>query len=317
MRELMSPLVDALQGYGQGEDVHLILEARRSRGGLAGLFTLGKPAIRHCYTTLVEDSVAEPAFRLLMNFLEERGESYSGFEILLEKLDDGRWSVSFRHLDEPEDGPSLPRYPVRICGHGFSLAPPAGQVFRWVQTTDPLGILASLRNDQGGADRVKLEFGAGDPVIQSNGNFDWQKVVQMCEGPHLDEWWVEVRGFRFAWPLGVDARYPVSTGKQVELLGRDDSMIFMQGPLRQGVVDMNDMGAPDQREVGRGKTPKGAAWVEFEYEAEGKTWRQRQHLTGCGSGYEVVVTAQGPLDCAGEIFKAAEKVADSLLPATF
>ncbi len=313
MKDLIDPLVRALVA-GSQDDVHFILESRRSRGGSAGLFTLGKPAIRYSYSTLVNDAVAEASYRVLMACVQEHGEDFPGFEMLLE-LENGRWSVDMHNLNDGDDNwAGLPRFPLRLVGHGYSLAPPPGKVFRWSQLTDPTGILAAMRNDRDERERAELRFASsGNVDIKVNPpEVDWQKLVELCEGPHLDEWWVEVRGFRFVWPAGVDMRYPVATGKQVELLGRDDSLMWIQGPVKTGVVDMNDMGSPDQRECGRGPH-----WVEFAYAAEGKNWRQRHHLKDCGRERQVVLTAQGPQECAHEIFAAAAKVYESLLPPTF
>lgn len=314
MKELIDPLVRALVA-GSQDDVHFILESRHSRGGMAGLFTLGKPAQRHSYSTLVSDAVAEASYRVLMAYLEQQGEGFSGYEMLLE-LEEGRWKVALHTLNDGDASWSgLPRFPLRLVGHGYSLAPPPGKVFRWAQLSNPVGILAAMRNDKDGQERAEIRIPPGEPDIQvkvTPAEVVWQNLVELSEGPQLDEWWVEVRGFRFVWPSGVDLRYPVATGKQVELMGRDDSMVFVQGPIQTGVVDMNDMGSTDQRECGRGE-----GWVEFAYQAEGKNWRQRHHLKDCGPDRQVVVTAQGPEECAEEIFAVADKVKESLLPPTF
>lgn len=314
MKELIDPLVQALIA-GSQDDIHLILESRRSRGGPAALFTLGKPAKKHSYSTLVNDAVAETSYQVLQACVAEHGENFSGFEMLLE-LEDGRWKVAMHNLNDGDPTwTGLPRYPIRVVGHGYSLAPPPGKVFRWAQVTNPVGIVAAMRNDQEQQEKAEIRIPPGDPDIQikvTPPEADWQKLVELCEGPQLDEWWVEVRGFRFIWPAQADIRYPVATNKQVELLGRDDSLLYVQGPLKLGLVDLNDMGSADQRE-----TARGGNWVEFAYTAEGKNWRQRHYLKDCGPGYQVVITAQGPEDCADEIFAVAAQVHESLLPPTF
>lgn len=314
MKELIDPLVQALIA-GSQDDVHFILESRSSRGGPCDLFTLGKPAIKHSYSTLVDDAIAATSYPVLQAYRTEHGASFPGFEMLLEH-EDGRWKVAMHNLNDGDPSwAGLPRCPVRVVGHGYSLAPPPGQVFRWAQVTNPVGIVAAMRNQQEQQEKAEIRIPPGKPDVQiktTPPEADWQKLVELCEGPKLDEWWVEVRGFRFVWPASADIRYPVATGKQVELLGPDDSLLYIHGPLKLGLVDINDMGSTDQRE-----TARAANWIEFAYAAEGKNWRQRHHIKDCGPGYQVVITAQAPEDCADEFFAIAAQVTESLLPPTF
>lgn len=313
MKDLIDPLVRALVA-GSQDDVHFILESRTGPEGQATLFTLGKPALQHSYSTLVNDAVAESSYRLLQAYQAEQGDQFSGFEMLLE-VQDGHWKVAMHTLNDGDSSwAGLPRVPVRLVGHGYSLAPPPGRVYRWAQVSNPVGIVAAMHNQQGQWTQAEVRLSPGQKDLQIKVNppeLDWQALVELCEGPQLQEWWVEVRGFRFLWPAGVDLSYPVSTGKQVELLGKNGSLLYLQGPLKPGLVDLNDMGAADQRE-----TARGGNWVEFAYVAEGQNWRQRHHLKECGP-YQVVITAQAPSDCADEIFELATRVNQNLLPPTF
>ena len=105
--------------------IHLRVEARKANGKTSILFTFGSPELPSEYSTLVPDAIANAAFHVI-NLLLQEDDRVPGFEVALRQTGGTKWDTDFHRLDEPggDHWSTLPRFPLRVCGYGFSLAPP-------------------------------------------------------------------------------------------------------------------------------------------------------------------------------------------------
>lgn len=295
--------------------IHLLVDVRQVDGRASILFTHGSPVLLNEYTTLVSDSIANAAFGLLDPLMRQDA-SFPGFEVVLRKTADSKWDVQFHRLDEP--GPnwkSLPRYPLRVCGYGLSLAPAPDKVFRWVQNTNPGGIIAAALPADSQAPQKQVQIilsDTGNRLSLGQGVAKAEEVIQVAEGPDTRKWMIETPIFRTAWPNGFDLRFPLASKTRFDLVGPDNTLIFVQGPATYQTRLLDMMASEGQREFGRGKTPSGHDWIELEYDAEGTKWRQRHYARKISSTDCFVVTAQCAQPKAVPIFQAADEVTESL-----
>jgi hypothetical protein len=315
--EFMGALVEALiqaapEHYAM---LHLIAEVRKANGRTSILFTHGWPVLLAEYSTLVPDSIANAAFAIVDSLLRE-DDSFPGFEIVLRKTAAGKWNVEFHGLDEP--GPhwsNLPRYPLRVCGYGLSLAPVPDTIFRWQRNTNPSGIIASVRHGDSKAQAKRVQVmlsDAGHKLVLGEGVAKAEEVIQVSEGPDTSQWMIETPIFRAAWPNGLDFRFPLASKTRFDLVTPDDTLIFVQGPGSNEPNLLETMATEGQTEIGRGKTSNGHEWIELGYEVQGKKWRQRHYVRKISPQQSFVVTAQCPQSIAEKIFHASDEVADSL-----
>jgi hypothetical protein len=296
--------------------LHLIAEVRpSSSGAVSVLFTHGSPVLLNEYSTNVPDSIANASYGVIEAFRQRHGEKFPGVELVLRKTADNKWDLDMRSLDDQSGAQwsNLPRYPLRIVGHGLSLAPPPDTVFRWQFNTNPPGIIASIQGDANTVKRAQIILNGQEPQIAlSDGVKSAAEVIQICEGPKSDVWTIETPKFSIRWPAGFDLRFPLASKTSFDLLGVENgSMIFIQGPLPNEEL-ADGMGAPGQTEVATGKTPSGYSWTEYAYEAEGKSWRQRHYTRQASSRFSFVISSQAPADKAESTFLAANEVTDSL-----
>jgi len=315
LQQCMGSLIEALiqaapEHYSM---IHLLVEARQADGRTAILFTHGSPVLPAEYSTLVPDSIAHASFRV-MNWLLREDDNAPGFEIALRKTAAAKWDTDIHSLDEPDGQASgLPRYPLRVCGYGFSLAPPVGMVFRWGRNLNPPAVMAAARQSPNGPFRqVQLTLADSGPrVLLRDGVEKAEEVIQLAEGPNTSPWVIETPAFHAIWPDGFDLRSPLASKTRFDLLGEDDTIIFVQGPVpNESLAD--GMAAEGQSETGRGKTRAGHEWIELGYEVEGTEWRQRHYTRPLSRSASFVVTAQCPRPLADKVFQASGEFADSL-----
>lgn len=312
---LFATLIEsAPQKYGA---IHLLAEARNVGGKISVLFTHGYPIASERaeeYTIQVADQISTAAFVVMQAFLQQYGEQFPGFEVLLERTN--KWNARFRILGQgTSNWPSLPRCPLKVIGHGFCLAPAPNAIFRWSRSEDSKGILASTRRDLQPTSTVKraqLSWVTGEPQLKMEGASNAGEVLQFSEGPLAESWTIETPVFFLDWPAHFDLRSPLASRTRFDLLDDRDSLIFVQGPLAASAVSLEALGAEDQTEVERGQTRAGHRWVEFSYSAEGEMWRQRHCIRLANPDSCFVVTSQGREANRAKVFVAAETVADSL-----
>jgi hypothetical protein len=294
--------------------IHLLADLRKAGGKTAVLFTFGSPDQLREYTTHVPDSVANATFSVVDSLLRE-DETFPGFEIILRQTSASKWKADFRRLDEHRtQWEDLPRYPLRVCGYGLSLAPVPGTVFRWMHNKNPFGIIASVQTAQAGATPQRVQVildGASQQVVLGEGVAKAEEVVQIAEGASLENWTIETPIFHATWPNGFDFRFPLASKTRFDLLGSDNSLIFVQGPVPNAEV-LESMPTPEQRLVERGKTSAGHEWIEVSYQVQGSRWRQRHYSRNISPKMCFVVTAQSPLSGADKTFQASTALTDSL-----
>jgi hypothetical protein len=315
LQQRMGGLVEALiqvapEHYAM---IHLLVEARKVNGKTSILFTHGTPVLLNEYSTLVPDGVANAAFQVI-DFLLRQDANVPGFEIVLRKTGATKWDADCYRLDEPaEQRPDLPRYPLRVCGYGFSLAPPPDTVFRWGRNLNPPAIMAAARKSSNGPfQQVQITFADDGPrVLLRDGVAKAEEVIQLSEGPQTSRWMVETPAFRAIWPDGFDLRYPLASKTRFDLLGADDTLIFAQGPVPNENI-LEGMAAEGQVETGRGKTPAGHAWIELGYEVGGSKWRQRHYNRPVSGSKSLVVTAQCLRPHAESVFRSSSEFTESL-----
>jgi hypothetical protein len=317
LQQSMGALVEALlhaapEHYAM---LHLVAEVRKANGKTSILFTHGSPVLLNEYSTLVPDSIANAAFAVL-DPLMRQDDSFPGFEIVLRKTAAGKWNVEFHGLDER--GPqwsSLPRYPLRVCGYGLSLAPVPDTIFRWQCNTNPPGIIASVRQGDSKAPVKRVQVilsDAGHKLTLGEGVTKAEEVIRVSEGPDTSRWVIETPIFRAAWPNGLDFRFPLASKTRFDLVTPDDTLIFVQGPIPNEPQLLETMAAEGQTEIARGKTSAGHEWIELGYEVEGTKWRQRHYARKISPQKSFVITAQCLHSIGEKVFQESDELADSL-----
>jgi hypothetical protein len=293
--------------------IHLVVEARRTNGNISILFTHGSPVLLDEYSTLVPDAVSNGAFGVIDYLLREDAGA-PGFEVELRKTAGTKWDADFHRLDEPHPGGStMPRYPIRVCGRGFSLAPPADTIYRWSRNLNPPAIVAAARKSSDPEfKRVQITFAdSGHRLLLGGGAATAEEVIQIAEGPATTQWTIETPIFHAIWPDGLDLRYPLASKTRFDLLGADDSLVFVQGPVDSGKL-LDGMAGEGQTEAARGQTASGHAWIELGYQVAEVPWRQRHYARPVSGSMSFVVTAQCPEAHAAEVFRSSGEFTDSL-----
>jgi hypothetical protein len=215
--------------------IHLRVEARKANGSTSILFTFGSPELPGGYSTLVPDPIANAAFHVINVLLQEDGR-VPGFEVILRKNGATKWDTDFHRLDEP--GPqwsTLPRYPLRVCGYGFSLAPPVDTIYRWARNRNPPAIVAAARK---GANtpfkRVQIAFtDSGIRTLLADGAATAEEVIQVSEGPGANQWVIETPAFHALWPEGPRLAFPTSFRNAFRSLGHGRRDRFCPRPAVQ------------------------------------------------------------------------------------
>lgn len=317
LQQCMGSLIEALiqaapEHYSM---IHLLVEARKANGKTSILFTHGSPVLLSEYSTIVPDSIANASFSVI-DLLLRQDDSVPGLEVALRKTATTKWDADVHRLDEPAgQRPSLPRYPLRVCGYGFSLAPPPDTVFRWARNLNPPAIMAAARKSSHAPFRqVQITFADSGPrVLLRDGVAKAEEVIQLSEGPKTSQWVIETPAFHAIWPDGFDLRYPLASRTRFDLLGADDTLIFVQDPVPNEKL-LDGMAAEGQTETGRGKTPSGHEWIELGYEVGGTQWRQRHYTRLVSRSMSFVVTAQCLQSLADKVFQSSGEFAESLNP---
>jgi len=315
LQQCMGSLIEALiqAAPDHYSMIHLLVEARKANGATSILFTLGSPVVLSEYSTLVPDNIANASFRVI-DLLLRQDDSVPGFEVALRKTAAAKWDADVHRLDEPDgQRPPLPRYPLRVCGYGFSLAPPPDTVFRWARNSNPPAIMAAARKSSNAPfKQVQITFADSGPrVLLREGVAKAEEVIQLSEGPKTSQWVIETPVFHAIWPEGFDLRYPLASKTRFDLLGADDTLIFVQDPVPNEKL-LDGMAAEGQAETGRGKTPSGQEWIELGYEVGGAQWRQRHYACPISRSMSFVVTAQCLQSLADKVFQASGEFTDSL-----
>lgn len=293
--------------------IHLLVEARTADGKTSILFTHGSPVLLDEYSTLVSDSIANAAFQV-MAFLLQQDDRIPGIEVVLRKTGGKKWDVDFRRLDELDSQwPTLPRYPLRVCGYGLSLAPPPDATFRWARNPNPPAIIAAARKPSNAPFKyVQVTLANPGPRISlREGVAKAEEVIQISDGPVTSQWTIETPAFHAIWPAGFDLRSPLASKTHFDLVGVDDTLLFVQGPV-PGERLLDGMAAEGQTETGRGKTPAGHEWIELGYEVGGTQWRQRHYARRISPSMSFVITAQCLRSAAEKVFQSSSEFTDSL-----
>ena len=314
----MNALVQTLAKFApQSSVLHLIADVRTENGRSSILFTHGSPLQPSEYTTLVNDNIAHASFAVIDPMLRLDA-LFPGFEILLRKTSPENWNVKFHRLDQPAmEFSDLPRCPLRLCGYGLSLVPLRNKTFRCMRNTNPPGVIvAACGSDaQAPAKQVQIILSdQGSQLALGPGVNKAEEVVEVAEGPDAHQWIIETPLFCAAWPNGLDLRSPLASKTRFDLVGLqpDGALLFVQDPSHcdEGVLDT--MAAEGQKEVARGETSAGHAWIELRYEFQGTSWRQRHYVRRLSAKRCFVVTAQCPQAVGAMIFAAADELTNSL-----
>src|SRR5215467_11542408 len=296
--------------------LHLIADVRTENGRISILFTHGSPLEPNGYTTLVPDNIAHASFAVIDPMLR-LDVTFPGFEILLRKTSPEKWNVKFHRLDQPSlEFSDLPRCPLRLCGYGLSLCPPMNTTFRWMRNVNPPGIIVAVRGSdaQAAVKQVQVILSdTGSQLVLGQGVLKAEEVVEVAEGPDARQWNIETPQFCAAWPKGLDLRSPLASKTRFDLVGpqSDGTLVFIQSPSSQDEHVLDTMAAEGQKEMARGKTSAGHAWIELSYDFQGTPWRQRHYVRRVSQRY-FVVTAQCPQAAAETIFAASDELTNSV-----
>lgn len=114
-------------------------------------------------------------------------------------------------------------------------------------------------------------------------------VADVTVGPGWPAWWLETTAYRIPLPLGWIADASGSGDPSVfDLVGPDDSMIYVQVPRR--VPELDEMIARGQAFLERG-TYGEAEWIAVRYSHEGEVYIQR-HAVVRGEKVVAIITMQ-------------------------
>ena len=297
--------------------LHLIADVRTENGRSSILFTHGSPLEPSDYTTLVNNDIAHASFAIIDPMLRLDA-AFPGFEILLRKTAPEKWNVKFHRLDQPSvEFSDLPRCPLRLCGYGLSLVPRMNMTFRWMRNTNPPGVIVAARgsDEQEPVKQVQVILGdSGSQLTLGQGISNAEDVIEVGEGPDPRQWIIETPLFCAAWPNGLDLRSPLASKTRFDLVGpqSDGTLVFVQDPSHCDERVLDTMAAEGQKEVARGKTSAGHAWIELSYEFQGTPWRQRHYVRRLSPQRCFVVTAQCPEAASAMVFGAGDELTNSL-----
>jgi hypothetical protein len=148
-------------------------------------------------------------------------------------------------------------------------------------------------------------------------------VVEVIEGAAFPDWphgakhshWrVETSVHSIAWPEAF-ALVSADAPPVFDLVGPDESQIWVQGPVAAEKVPPLDQMRGEGQTIDRQATCTGGALVELVYEHEGEPWRMFHVLVDRYAGGVAIVSAQTPETHAELVRAAVEEVATSLRPA--
>jgi hypothetical protein len=126
-------------------------------------------------------------------------------------------------------------------------------------------------------------------------------IARVDEGLAQDDWQIETGRFRAVFPSGFALRsVEVHAPTPFELVGPEDSLIFVQSPLEPP--------SPDQL-VGPGQevTMRGETWIELSYEHERAPWWRRHEIA-----HGMVFTAQAPEPVKPQASRALQRILKTL-----
>src|SRR5215831_18298411 len=136
--------------------IHLLVETRSVDGKLSVLFTHDypiSPEISEGYTIQVSDEISTGAFTVLQAFMQQYGEKFPGFEILLEKT--AKWTARFHILGQ--------------------------DTAKWASTRRDLQQSSPVKS-------ARLSWVKGEPQLTMQGTSNMAEVLQLSEGPLVDQW---------------------------------------------------------------------------------------------------------------------------------
>lgn len=330
VRNLTEAMLSDLRRYAAEQELEefdfenhfLTVETRTTNGKVAVLFTYSDPAYLPKFPqTKVSDVIAEPTFRLVDALLNKIGKSFSGFQIAIRNTQSQSWQTSFRLLPSPSQGfEDVPRLYMRLTGFGISANPIMPTIYRAVLTSKPPRLIYSCRPQFPGPDgnphselRAQLDFQTDGFELRLAGTDDVNSVFEVSEGPALENWKIESARFSCAVPEGMDVRAPLASGTCFDLLGPEDCLVCVHGPLNEGTESIDNIALPDQHELERGTTTGGDEWIVICYEHDQKEYRQIWIVKNVGKQQFLI---QGQFEPAQQelVKEAAFTVAGSLTP---
>jgi hypothetical protein len=135
-------------------------------------------------------------------------------------------------------------------------------------------------------------------------------VADVENGPAFDEWWLETSVYRV--PM-IDHWTAASTDGPCafDLLGPDDSLIFVQTPRR--LPPLAEIRASGQ-ELDCSGSDSRSEWVQLRYLVDGAPWSQRHHVVRLGA-VVAVISAQAPQEHMVTTTSAQRRLVDAIVSA--
>jgi len=128
-----------------------------------------------------------------------------------------------------------------------------------------------------------------------------ENIARVDAAPVGGDWKIETGRFRADFPGGFALRsVDVHSPAPFELVGPEDSLIFVQSPLEPPSIDQ--LAGPGQNVTNRGET-----WIELVYEHERAAWWRRHEIAR-----DMVFTAQAPETAKPPVMKALQRILKSL-----
>lgn len=137
-------------------------------------------------------------------------------------------------------------------------------------------------------------------------------VLDVEDGPALNDWRLETAVFTCAWPHGfalLSNNFPHDPGP-FDLFGNNHEMIYVQRPRH--LPGIEEMCAPYQT-VRHIEKNGDSEWIELDYTHDGTAWIQRHEIVALPDA-RYAVTMQAPEAFAEEAAKAAHQLAGSIAP---
>jgi len=142
---------------------------------------------------------------------------------------------------------------------------------------------------------LRIVHGAGTTVIDVAAILREDATTDLADitaGDPMERWRIETTDATCAWPEGFDLASDPDDLSPFLLLGPDDSMVWLAGPVDRATVE------PIENLAGEGQRVRAVAEagdherIDLDYEADDEAWWQRKYVVPWDDGQAIVITGQ-------------------------
>lgn len=192
---------------------------------------------------------------------------------------------------------------ARLQGFGAIVVPKAPYRLERVEDA-PDTTLRILREDRSEVVDVR-ELARGEATTD---------LADVSEGDPRQSWRIETGVVTCAWPQGFALSWDPDELSPFLLLGPDDAMIWLAGPVDQAKT------TPIEKLVVEGQTVRAVAEaganerIDVDYVIDGERWWQRKYVIAWDEGQALVITAQARVEVEELTAAAVDAIEASLAP---